>query len=397
MNKEVVMVSFIDSSNIGDQLISRTIEQELLIDYEVKNFSYKYVENDFYCKSTNKKRRNWFNKIYNKYIKNIKVVHTPIAKAKWLLYYNYKLKRQDSEKLRKALRETGVLIIGGGNVIFDSSEYTFSALKFAHLLDIAEEEGAEIFVCSIGIGPFQTEKQEKEAVKQLKRCKAVVLRDSLSQRYCIENGFETAVKSIDPVFLLRAEDKVMVKKIPIIGICVIDYRISGASYEEYVSYLNNLKRLITILDNYLSVKIVLFSTEKEDYNTINELEEGLHGLRSVSSRTVNSDKELLKMYSTFDLVIGTRMHSMIIAVSQNIPVIGLSWQQKVDEMFKNIDLYSNCYDIEKLHDYLYEIGDKSKKIIENNPICVEEMNVIKKRLASEFLIVKKEFDHFIKH
>ncbi|EGS1179757.1 TPA: polysaccharide pyruvyl transferase family protein [Enterococcus faecalis] len=243
MNKKVVMISFIDSSNIGDQLISRTIAQELLIDYEVRNFSYKYVENDFYFKRINKKRRSQLNKMYNKYIKKITVVHSLVSKVKWSLYYNYKLKRQDSKELRKALRETGVLIIGGGNVIFDSSEYTFSALKFAHLLDIAEEEGAEVFVCSIGIGPFQNEKQEKEAVKQLQRCKSVVLRDSLSQYYCIVNGFETAVKSVDPVFLLNAENKMSNKKLPIIGICVIDYRISGASYEEYVSYLNNLIEL----------------------------------------------------------------------------------------------------------------------------------------------------------
>ncbi|MFV5900131.1 polysaccharide pyruvyl transferase family protein [Enterococcus faecalis] len=395
MNKKVVMVSFIDSSNIGDQLISRTIEQELLMDYEVKSFSYKYVENDFYFKRINKKRRSWRNKIYNKYIKKITVVHTLVSKVKWSLYYNYKLKRQDSIELRKALRETGVLIIGGGNVIFDSSEYTFSALKFAHLLDIAEEENAEVFVCSIGIGPFQNEKQEKEAVRQLKRCKSVVLRDSLSQYYCIVNGFETAVKSIDPVFLLNAEKKLSNKKLPIIGICVIDYRISGASYEEYVSYLNNLVRLITILDNCLNIKIVLFSTEKEDYNTINELKKELRDVTSVHWRTVESIKDLLMMYSTFDLVIGTRMHSMIVAISQNIPVIGLSWQQKVDEMFKNIKLTSSCYDIENLEDYLDEILEK-KKIIENNQSYVKEMNIIKNDLANEFLIVKKEFEHFMK-
>ncbi|MGC3342021.1 polysaccharide pyruvyl transferase family protein [Enterococcus faecalis] len=396
MNKKIVMVSFIDSSNIGDQLISRTIEQELLIDYEVRNFSYKYVENDFYFKRINKKRRSWLNKMYNKYIKKITVVHTLVGKAKWSLYYNYKLKRQDSKELRKALRETGVLIIGGGNVIFDSSEYTFSALKIAHLLDIAEEEGAEVFVCSIGIGPFQNVKQEKEAVRQLKRCKGVVLRDSLSQYYCIANGFETAVKSVDPVFLLKAEKKVSNKKLPIIGICVIDYRISGASYEEYVSYLNNLIRLIMILDNCLNVKIVLFSTEKEDYNTVNELKKELRDVTSVHCCTVESDKDLLMMYSTFDLVIGTRMHSMIVAVSQNIPIIGLSWQQKVDEMFKNINLTNSCYDIENLEDYLDEILEKSKKIIENNQSYVKKMNNIKSKLVDEFLIVRKEFEHFMR-
>ncbi|MBF8807799.1 MAG: polysaccharide pyruvyl transferase family protein [Enterococcus lacertideformus] len=395
MNKKVVTVSFIDSSNIGDQLISKTIEQELIIDYKVKNFSYKYVENDFYCKRINKKRRSWLNNVYNKYIKNIKVIHTFIAKAKWFLYYNYKLKRQDSEALRKALRETGTLIIGGGNVIFDSSKHTFSALKFAHLLDIAEEEGAEVFVCSIGIGPFQNEKQEKEAVRQLNRCKAVVLRDSLSQHYCIVNGFETAIKSVDPVFLLKAENKMSDKELPIIGICVIDYRISGASYEEYISYLNNLIRLITMLDNCSNVKIVLFSTEKEDYKTVNELGKELRDMTSVSCYTLESDKELLTMYSNFDLIIGTRMHSMIVAISQTIPIIGLSWQQKVDEMFKNINLTDNCYDIANLEDYLDEIVDKSKKIIKNNQRCVEEMDVIKKKLVDEFLIVRKEFEHFM--
>lgn len=117
------------------------------------------------------------------------------------------------------------------------------------------------------------------------------------------------------------------------------------------------------MDNYLSVKIVLFSTEKEDYNTIDELEKGLPDVISASYHTVDSDKDLLKMYSTFDLVIGTRMHSMIIAVSQNIPVIGLSWQQKVDEMFKNINLTNSCYGIENLEDHLDEILEKSKKLL----------------------------------
>lgn len=37
-----------------------------------------------------------------------------MSKVKWSLYYNYKLKRQDSKELRKALRETGVLVIKDG-------------------------------------------------------------------------------------------------------------------------------------------------------------------------------------------------------------------------------------------------------------------------------------------
>ena len=117
---------------------------------------------------------------------------------------------------------------------------------------------------------------------------------------------------------------------------------------------------------------------------------------SASYHTVDSDKDLLKMYSTFDLVIGTRMHSMIIAVSQNIPVIGLSWQQKVDEMFKNINLTNSCYGIENLEDHLDEILEKSKKIIENNQSYVKETKAVKNQLANEFLIVKKEFEHFMR-
>ncbi|EPD1725747.1 hypothetical protein ACR6LP_002605 [Enterococcus faecalis] len=87
---------------------------------------------------------------------------------------------------------------------------------------------------------------------------------------------------------------------------------------------------------------------------------------------------------------------MIVAISQNIPVIGLSWQQKVDEMFKNTNLTNSCYDIENLEDYLDEILEKSKKIIENNQSYVKEMNNIKNKLANEFLIVRKEFEHFMK-
>ena len=52
--------------------------------------------------------------------------------------------------------------------------------------------------------------------------------------------------------------------------------------------------------------------------------------------------DIIKTYSEYDLVIGTRMHSCILGISQGIPTIGIAYQPKTLGVFGllNIDEYA---------------------------------------------------------
>lgn len=67
-----------------------------------------------------------------------------------------------------ALEETDLLIIGGGNAIFDLSPATLSAQRFDQVVTLANKHHTKIFVSSIGIGPFCTKKTTTGGDRYLK-------------------------------------------------------------------------------------------------------------------------------------------------------------------------------------------------------------------------------------
>jgi len=62
---------------------------------------------------------------------------------------------------------------------------------------------------------------------------------------------------------------------------------------------------------------------------------------------VHGMEDLLRVYSKTKVVIGSRMHSMIIAMTQGIPVIGLCWQAKIKSLFDMLEINEFLFEIEK--------------------------------------------------
>ncbi|NTK05486.1 polysaccharide pyruvyl transferase family protein, partial [Enterococcus faecium] len=100
---------------------------------------------------------------------------------------------------------------------------------------------------------------------------------------------------------------------------------------------------------------------------------------------VGSKKQLIDLYEDLDIIIGTRMHSMIVAISQDIPVIGISWQPKVSEIFKIIDNENSVFDIKTF-------GEKTDEII---AILNKQLAIVEKSnfgFAQEIIEEKTQID-----
>lgn len=398
---KATLVSFIDSSNIGDRLIAETLSEQLLTGIEIKKYSYKLIEESQVKINKNLVRRSKPHDIYYKYFRQLPLIKNVVSKGKWIRSRRRMYDSEDIQRFEAALQQSDFLMIGGGNAIFDLSPATLSAQRFDQVVSLAKQHQLPIFVSSIGIGPFCTKKQQNAAIATLKKCDFVSFRDKRSLEYLKNAGHPAAYASVDPVFLLpevetfeqlEAQKKLQQR----IGICVIDYRITGCSRKDYLNYLKDMKNLIHDLDA-AKKEIILFSSEVQDYETIETLYADFLKEPQVNVVFVKEKEDLLALYQSLNLVIGTRMHSMIVAVSQFVPIIGLSWQQKVVEMFKNLGIEEDVLAIADLSKKREILSKKIDEKLENTDQELIEMRRHKEEMRRAFAINYEIIDTLQQH
>ncbi len=398
---KATLVSFIDSSNIGDRLIAETLSEQLLTGIEIKKYSYKLIEESQVKINKNLVRRSKPHDIYYKYFRQLPLIKNVVSKGKWIRSRRRMYDSEDIQRFEAALQQSDFLMIGGGNAIFDLSPATLSAQRFDQVVSLAKQHQLPIFVSSIGIGPFCTKKQQNAAIATLKKCDFVSFRDKRSLEYLKNAGHPAAYASVDPVFLLpevetfeqlKAQKKLQQR----IGICVIDYRITGCSRKDYLNYLKDMKNLIHDLA-VAKKEIILFSSEVQDYETIETLYAEFLKDPQVNVVFVKEKEDLLALYQSLNLVIGTRMHSMIVAVSQFVPIIGLSWQQKVVEMFKNLGIEEDVLAIADLSKKREILSKKINEKLENTDQELIEMRRHKEEMRRAFAINYEIIDTLQQH
>ena len=398
---KATLVSFIDSSNIGDRLIAETLSEQLLTGIEIKKYSYKLIEESQVKINKNLVRRSKPHDIYYKYFRQLPLIKNVVSKGKWVRSRRRMYDSEDIQRFEAALQQSDFLMIGGGNAIFFLSPATLSAQRFDQVVSLAKQHQLPIFVSSIGIGPFSTKKQQNAAIATLKKCDFVSFRDKRSLEYLKNAGHPAAYASVDPVFLLpevetfeqlKAQKKLQQR----IGICVIDYRITGCSRKDYLNYLKDMKNLIHDLAA-AKKEIMLFSSEVQDYETIETLYVEFLKDPQVNVVFVKEKEDLLALYQSLNLVIGTRMHSMIVTVSQFVPIIGLSWQQKVVEMFKNLGIEEDVLAIADLSKKREILSKKIDEKLENTDQELIEMRRHKEEMRRAFAINYEIIDTLQQH
>lgn len=378
-----LLISFFKSDNLGDLVIS-----DILYNYVKKafcTFRMSYSENPFEISDINNmqnvrginKRQLIKNNVYNWIV----IFHL----KKFLNWYRKNHKKEIEILIEEKIKENDVIIIGGGNMIFDVDKYSLSAKRFETIIHIAKKNDKKVFAISIGIGPFVTKLQEKNAVNALNMCDFITLRDSKSLDIYNEHYKDRkAVLTIDPAFMLPyivKEERMM--EDDVIAFNLFDNRLVKDKQKKYIEVKSGYVELILRLLCENNSKVILFSTDLNDYEMINEVY-GEIVSSNLEVMYISGLDDLIFLYSKINLLIGSRMHSMIIAYTQHIPVIGFSWQPKVDAFFDIID-QSECV-------FRY---DNITNDIENILTCCEaklsNLKYEKEKINTQLKEIRKKF------
>lgn len=400
--KKILYVGIFNGQNIGDLVISDQIYKYLkgenlsvnLIDFmTLKEVKMPTTEIKFMkTGSVHKKVKNFFlntkttSPIFaknRKYISNIYYIY-----KETITYYLFS--KYYKEYVRN-LEMCDILCIGGGNLLMTLNNNNYWAVKINRLVKLAKKKNKKIFIISVGAGPILTKKSQKLFSDALNMADYITVRDENSKILLkdILNVKQHIEVSGDPALLLDNVRKGFTNKekkniaISIIPFGKKDF-FNLKWYKESNYYMEMYEKLIVYLFNKNpSIVFNLFSSAYTDYEVILQLEKQIKEKNKKITEEnlkvvyIKSLDDLLEFYQKQDLVIGTRMHSLIIAFTQFIPIIAISWQDKVDGFMNYIGMSQHCYNLNNVSDELDRIYKESERLINESQKNKEKLQSLK--------------------
>lgn len=251
------------------------------------------------------------------------------------------------------------------------------------------------------IGPFKSSIWSKLCGRQMKNSMAVFARDNKSfdlgkYKFKLDNIYQvTDMAMVLPYESDNYDDENGDKKLRV-GVNVSGLLYNGgytennqfglrANYKELVDEI--IKMLITELncDVYLVPHVITTGTESD-----NEACERIKNeYPNVHYQEVFAGPiEAKSFISNLDLLIGSRMHSTIAAISSGVPVIPLSYSRKFEGLFGSIE-YKECINLKeedkesvlnKINDFIRSIDVIRDNVKHSNEIIVEKISLYNKEL-----------------
>lgn len=402
--KKVIYVGISSGQNIGDLVISNQIYNYLkksglsvdLMDFTtLKKIEHPTTEIRFHNNElTHQKIKKFLlnTKITsNLYAKNSKIISKMYSLYKEnITYYLYPKFFRD---YMESIENCDFVCIGGGNLLMTLNN-NYWAIKINKLIKIAKDKNKKVFIISVGAGPILSKKASKLFSDSLNRVDYITVRDENSKKLIedILNVKQQVVVSGDPALLLdNVRNKTPKQKKINVAISVIPFGKSDFFnlnwYKDSNYYMDMYETLITYLHKRNPNFVFhLFSSAYSDYEIISQLEKHIKEKNEKITENINvvyvkSIEDLLEFYQNQDLVIGTRMHSLIIAFTQYIPIIAISWQDKVTGFMNYVNLSQYCYNLNDVNDQLEKIYNDSEKLINENQEDKEKLFEVKQRFT----------------
>ncbi len=368
---KVRIYSWFKSGNIGDILIAE--------------MSKKIFANQFECE--------YFDIVTGNKVKKMQILKYEFAKSSLkskifdvkflydLINFVYSFKKSkvaEFENIKQG--ECDFAVFFGGNSLMDLGKYfpSESLVTYKRLVELKKKK-IKIVYCFSGVGPFLNASSKKYAKKILEMIDFISVRDDASYKLCKEFGKNDNIEIWrDPVFLYNPVVKQSEKNTIAINVFFgADKSKIDVTEKAYIKLIEN------IITKYPEFKIKLFNSEMGDKRNTQILKKYFNSVKSVDFYDVNNEDELFDLYSKSIVVIGCRMHSLITAIISKVPVVAISWQQKVLSLME----YFDCEDFIISQDDFCNNDELIMTMIDN---AISTKNDILYSYDNKIDIIKKE-------
>ncbi|WP_158634052.1 polysaccharide pyruvyl transferase family protein [Radiobacillus deserti] len=270
------------------------------------------------------------------------------------------------------VRKLDLLIIGGGGILMDL--YGTEAFLFGMYGWLGKLGRTPVAIYGVGAGPILT-KQGSIVLKSLAHlAKLVTVRDGESERLLQSIGVTSPIHVIgDPAFYVPKPENVQKNERPLqIGVTAVPYYHGSYWPEEklelYEDYIEGMARnLDELLDKHPDAQINFFATKyPQDLEVTKDIKQRM----KAQDRCYVHDQELLPedivaFTAKQDVVIGTRLHSLILSLVSGTPVMAIGYHHKVKDFMDMIGYGENAIAIEELNKQTVFFEERFAKMEQN--------------------------------
>ncbi len=326
--KKILLISFFRSSNIGDNAIAAVLQRELssiavVSTMDISGRPVKLV--------TDVQGRGAQSALAAASKCRLYTLKSILALRKWDRFSH----------AEQMIAQADLVLIAGGNMVMDMEPFSFYSYLCQRYVSYAKASGKNVAFAFVGVGRIRTRLQRWRWRRVLGAAKLVSVRDSLARQLLHEKvGCQRDILVWkDPVFLLEARNAPTAERA--VGINIY---LGAATRPEqraalkaaYLFWARELSR---------NHDVVLYTTEHMDEPGLEEVYAALEDKSRVSKSSPRNLDELLSLYQRLDIAITTRMHAFIIAATQGIPTLMLSWDKKINGVAEDIGMAAQVYGV----------------------------------------------------
>ncbi|ARD48983.1 polysaccharide pyruvyl transferase [Sporosarcina sp. P37] len=255
---------------------------------------------------------------------------------------------------KKIVKTFDLLIIGGGGILMDL--YKREAPLYGSYAMMAKNSGVPYVVYGCGAGPLSSELGKWFIRYMSKHAESISVRDPESAALLKSIGVKKSVEVMaDPAFSLKRERQSSADRPLKIGVTAVPYYHGGywpeSKEEIYQQYIEGMAKNLDVLAAAQPVEITFFATKfPQDADVTKDIQ----ALMKESKQTTVIDRnllpeDLLEVTASQDILIGTRLHSLILATCTSTPVIAVCYHHKVTDFMKLADLSHVAIPIDEMH------------------------------------------------
>lgn len=326
----------------------------------------------------------------NKYIRILVLSHRPIDTR--LNYEINSIHRMNMSKMVKYMRKSKLFINGGGNLIQDNTS-TRSLIYYLTTILLAKLFKMKVMIYGNGIGPLNRGINKYFSSKILNLVEVITLREkfSLSTLKEIKVNKPKIEISSDPAFLMNLKtSKAKIREFEnidsedkLVGFCIRNW----LNNEKYI--IEIAKAADYVYEKYNLVPIFIPMHYPNDSQMGERISRRMKNKSYVLKNKYNI-YQIIDFISQTELLVGMRLHALILAVKLNIPVVGLAYEPKVSAFFEEIES-DNILNIDTLK--ADELIQQIKYVIENtdklkNNLRGKADEMIKKGRVSQELAIE---------
>ena len=245
-------------------------------------------------------------------------------------------------KILHEMRHAKLFIAGGGNLLQDVTS-SRSIIYYTEMIRMAQKQGLKTMVYANGLGPIARASSRQRTVECLKNVDLITLREPESRRFAERIGLDVSEVRLtaDPAFLMELPDDAWIAHLRerfgfergkrYFGIALRNWR---------QDYMENTEAMARVCDRIARehdvIPVLLPMQRPQDLAISRQLAEKMETPSLMVTDVTGS--EMVGLIRDMEFVVSMRLHALIYAASQNVPVIGISYDKKLDAFLSYVGM-----------------------------------------------------------